>query len=349
MEKSVTQASTTFKKMFVNEEANKQQQQEQEQEQEHVWTLQDFEIGRALGKGMFGRVYLARERKSDYTIALKVLDKETIRQNNGLNQLRREIEIQSHLRHPNILRMYGYFYDEKRVYLILEYAAQGELYRVMREKKHFSAPLAAHYIAQIALALRYLHQKHVIHRDLKPENILLAGDGRTIKLCDFGWSVHAPTKRRTTICGTLDYLSPEVIDGSPHSEKIDMWSLGVLLYEFLVGNPPFVVDLQIPYSSGLVPQKAEDLIRALLRYDPAARLTLDQVLSHPFIVEHCETLLDTAYNPEHISNIFVKDDTSSKISTTSQQRNQNLLRSAHNRLLQNQQTRNLQNLPETKL
>jgi aurora kinase, other len=122
----------------------------------------------------------------------------------------------------------------------------------------------------MANALSYLHKKHVIHRDIKPENILISVSGE-IKISDFGWSVHAPSTRRTTLCGTLDYLPPEMVEGRDHNEKVDLWSLGVLAYEFLVGSPPFEelsgygatykriarVDLKIP---DFVSAEARDLI-----------------------------------------------------------------------------------------
>jgi len=101
------------------------------------WKLSDFEIGRPLGKGKFGNVYLAREKGSKYIVALKVMFKSQLIKNNVQHQLRREIEIQAHLRHSNILRLYGYFYDETRVYLILEFAPRGELYKVLRKANHF--------------------------------------------------------------------------------------------------------------------------------------------------------------------------------------------------------------------
>ena len=138
------------------------------QKQEKRWTLSDFDVGRPLGKGKFGRVYLAREKKSNYVVALKVLFKQELIDNHVEKQLRREIEIQSHLRHPNILRLYGYFYDSKRVYLILEYASQGELYKVLQKKVKFPEREASVYIRQMANALQYLHKKNVIHRDIKP-------------------------------------------------------------------------------------------------------------------------------------------------------------------------------------
>lgn len=201
-----------------------------------------FEIGKPLGKGKFGRVYLARERSSGFVCALKVLHKSELQQGKVEKQVRREIEIQSNLRHPNILRLFGHFHDSKRIFLILEFAGKGELYKHLRKENRFPEWKAAQYIAQMAAALKYLHKKHVMHRDIKPENILVGIHGE-IKISDFGWSVHAPNNRRQTMCGTLDYLPPEMLKpGSSdnfYTEKVDLWSLGVLTYEFLVGEAPF--------------------------------------------------------------------------------------------------------------
>lgn len=233
-----------------------------------------FEIGRPLGKGKFGRVYLARERTSNFICALKVLYKSELQHGSGVEkQVRREIEIQSNLRHPNILKLYGHFHDSKRIFLILEFAGKGELYKHLRKENRFPEWKAAQYIAQMASALRYLHRKHVIHRDIKPENILMGIHGE-IKISDFGWSVHAPNNRRATLCGTLDYLPPEMIKSGTkdnwYNEKVDLWSLGVLTYEFLVGEAPFEdtpimtqkriarADMQIPEW---VSKEAKDLIK----------------------------------------------------------------------------------------
>ena len=117
-----------------------------------------------MGKGKFGHVYLAREKRTGFIVALKVLYKQELEEGKVEKQLRREVEIQSHLRHPNILRLYGYFYDEKRVYLILEYAAKGELYKQLRDCGKFTEEQAATYIQQMTHALLYLHSNHVIHR-----------------------------------------------------------------------------------------------------------------------------------------------------------------------------------------
>ena len=259
------------------------------------WKLEDFDIGKPLGKGKFGSVYLAREKKSKYIVALKVLHKTQLCASHVEHQLRREIEIQSHLRHPNILRLYGYFYDNTRVFLILEYAAMGELYKELQRQKRFSERRSATYIASLARALIYCHKKHVIHRDIKPENLLVGIKGE-LKIADFGWSVHAPNSRRQTLCGTLDYLPPEMVEGRDHDYAVDVWSLGVLAYEFLVGTPPFEaeghsetykrilrVDLQFP---SYISENAKDLIRSLLVKEPASRIPLSRLLDHPWIKEN---------------------------------------------------------------
>jgi len=263
--------------------------------QREKWRLADFDIGKSLGRGKFGNVYLAREKKSKFVCALKVLFKNQLQKAGVEHQLRREIEIQAHLRHPNILRLYGYFYDDSRVYLILEYAPGGELYKKLKEVNKFEETQAAQYIYKLADALLYCHKKAVIHRDIKPENLLL-GRKNNLKLSDFGWSVHTPHFRRTTLCGTLDYLSPEMVLGRHHDHKVDNWSLGVLAYEFVVGRPPFEaqgqretykriseVDVRFPRH---VSKEAQHFIRALLQKDPMRRLPLDKVPHHPWIAKH---------------------------------------------------------------
>ncbi|CAB1322743.1 unnamed protein product, partial [Coregonus sp. 'balchen'] len=271
------------------------------------FTINDFDIGRPLGKGKFGNVYLARDKKLKFIVALKVLFKSQMEKEGVEHQLRREIEIQSHLRHPNILRFYNYFHDRTRVFLILEYAPRGEMYKELQKCGRFDDQRTATYMEELADALQYCHEKKVIHRDIKPENLLLGLRGE-LKIADFGWSVHAPSLRRRTMCGTLDYLPPEMIEGKIHDEKVDLWSIGVLCYECLVGNPPFEtashsdtykritkVDLQFPK---VVSDGARDLISKLLRHSPSMRLPLQGVINHPWVKSNSRRVLPPAFAPK---------------------------------------------------
>lgn len=262
------------------------------------WSLADFEVGKRLGRGKFGKVYLARERRTKFMVAIKVLWKFQLRKHNVEHQLRREIEILAHLRHKHIIRLFTHFHDKERIYLVLEYCSGGEVFNKLRDDGSFTEQETARCIFQLATALNYCQSKHVIHRDIKPENLLFDHDNN-IKLADFGWGVHAPDSRRMTMCGTLDYIPPEMIEKKKHDPTVDVWALGVLMYEFLCGTPPFESQEQKSTFSkirnvkfvfpGHVSQSARDLICKLLTKDPSKRLSLDALPHHPFIAKYLKT------------------------------------------------------------
>ncbi|KAL6080361.1 Aurora kinase [Balamuthia mandrillaris] len=282
------------------------QQQQQQLQQPRKWQLSDFEVKNKLGRGKFGNVYLAREKRTKFQVAVKVLFKDTLRNSGVEHQIRREIEIQAHLRHPNILRLYGWFHDESKVFLILEYAPGGEVFKQLQTMQRFPEKMAAKYLYSIVSALRFCHKQGVIHRDIKPENLLIGKKGE-LKIADFGWSVHAPNTRRMTLCGTLDYLPPEIIEGKQYDDGVDIWSLGVLTYEFLVGKPPFLAKDELETTERIskvqlsfpvyLSAEAKDLISRLLVHDPAQRITLDEMLEHPFLTKNVPELAPKASSP----------------------------------------------------
>lgn len=279
---------------------------ENKKEKRRAWTIDDFEIGKPLGKGKFGKVYLAREKKSRFVVAIKCLEKADLTKNDVMHQLKRELEIQCRLRHPNIIRLYGYFHDAAKIYIVLEYAREGDIYKHLRRLKKFDNQTAATLVSQLATSLMYIHNHNVLHRDIKPENILLgtepgSNENLLLKLGDFGWSIHSPDSRRVTLCGTVDYLPPEMVDNQQYDTNVDIWCLGVLMYEFLVGKPPFELptatetlscikrcDYTIP---SCVDPDASNLISKILVANSKKRPSLQEILDHPWVVKNAQTKL----------------------------------------------------------
>ena len=264
--------------------------------------LSDFLIGKKLGSGQFGHVYLAKLKSTQFICAIKVINKNRLLKESlkCINQVRREIEIQSHLHHPNILSIYNFFWDKKNVYLVIEYALGGELFKLLRKEPNgrFSEPKAAFYIKQVCEGIEYIHKMHIIHRDIKPENILVCNE--VIKLADFGWSIHQiSNKLRKTFCGTPEYMPPEVLYEQPHIPSSDLWCLGVLIFELCSGETPFNgnSNSEIIYKIKKFKMKAfpnyfsedvKDLIGKLLKRSPNERISIEEVKAHPWITKNAQ-------------------------------------------------------------
>lgn len=267
---------------------------------EKSWDMTDFHFGKLLGKGRFGRVYVAKEIRTKYQhlVAIKMMSKDYILENNTTENLKRECDFHLKLKHPNIIEFYGWFHDKEKIYFILEYAPKGNLYGII-SKGPLRESLAATYILQTSRALNYIHSRNIIHRDLKPENILIGNFGE-IKLADFGWAnktVHDNLLNEKTLCksiaGTVDYLCPEVILNQGHSKKVDIWCLGVLCFEMLVSLPPFTDDsdrktynniLNLNYEfPKVIGKQAKELISKILVKIPDKRPSLEEIMESKWI------------------------------------------------------------------
>ena len=205
----------------------------------------------------------------------------------------REVEIHKRLDHENIIRLYTALEDEHCIYLVLEYAQKGNLFFLIRNKKSLSEDEAFYFFIQACAGLYFLHKHGLIHRDIKPEN-LLVGDDNILKICDFGWCVAAGSDgQRSTFCGTLEYMAPEMLANAPHNHTLDVWCLGILLFELVHGHAPFqgaspkemerqIQAARLRFKPGASPE-LQDLVNKLLQMDPRRRLPLVQVFDHPWV------------------------------------------------------------------
>ena len=233
------------------------------------------------------------------------------------------------LNHPYIIKLYNHFEDEKNFYLILQLAEGGSLFNKLVKIRACDEKSAAQYLREVALAVQYLHTRDppVIHRDIKPENIFLDKDG-SAKLGDFGWSCCSDNVR-STYCGTLEYLAPEMIDRSGHDTRLDLWNLGILLFELLTGNAPFQSNNQEELFGKIkgnrigfpknFPMAAKDLVKGLLKPNPSERITISELLNHPWVTQNpslrktCEMTTVTEKLPE---DTIIPDDQYKVISKT---------------------------------
>ncbi|XP_057482092.1 probable serine/threonine protein kinase IRE isoform X1 [Actinidia eriantha] len=293
-------------------------------------SIEDFEIIKPISRGAFGRVFLARKRATGDLFAIKVLKKADMIRKNAVESILAERNILISVRNPFVVRFFYSFTCRENLYLVMEYLNGGDLYSLLRNLGCLDEEMARVYLAELVLALEYLHSLNVIHRDLKPDNLLIGPDGH-IKLTDFGLSrvglinstddLSGPpvssttligdgkpktdaqsTKReqrqKQSVVGTPDYLAPEILLGMGHGATADWWSVGVILFELLVGIPPFnadhpqqifdnIINRDIPWPR--VPEEmsleAYELIDKLLIENPVQRLGAtgaNEVKQHPF-------------------------------------------------------------------
>lgn len=256
------------------------------------YCLADFKIIRIIYIGSFGLIKLAQYLKTSTAVVLKVIMKFSVVSRSKTEYVKREALILKQIRNPFIVLLLGTFQDNENLYMVEEFVQGGDLNRLLREKRVFDLDFARFLVAEILCGLDHLHLRGVIYRALKPENILIDCEGH-VKLVDFGMAKKLKDgERAVTLCGTPDYLAPEVILGEGHGEATDLWSLGIFLFEVLVGKPPFMensipalyhkilnFDQEFPKSINPV---AEDLINSLLIKDQSERITIRHTKKHGF-------------------------------------------------------------------
>ncbi len=277
-----------------------------------------------LGSGSFGRVYLVSHNDSKKLFALKVIDKRKLMISYGkLDIIYNEINIHSKLSHENIIRLYNIHEDNESINIIMEYAEKGNLFQLIsKEKSGLDESKAFDYFIQVVNAVYYLHNNNIIHRDIKPENILIGNDNK-IKLCDFGWAKELTLENRSTFCGTVEYMAPEIVGSENYDYSVDIWSLGILLYELLFGHSPFKAnntkniilnikthELTYDDKNKKISNSCKDLIKKLLDSNPQKRLKIKDILEHPFVKKHSKKYtykkkLSTVINEQEIKNNFI--------------------------------------------
>ena len=258
--------------------------------------ITDFTLIREIGVGSFGRVLLVMHNKTQAQYAVKAIDKRIKDNIEEKPYFRREMEIMYRINHPNVVKLFGHFEDNTFCYFLMEYIPRGTLYSLVPKNGYslISDQTVASLMKDVISALYYLHHMipPIIHRDIKPENILINEEMRA-KLSDFGWSNYLNgIYKRSTICGTPIYLAPEIINNIGHDEKIDIWGVGVLLFELLTGEAPWegsdvntvkknIIKLNIKWPKKMDPD-AKDLISKILRFMPEDRPSLRKILNHRF-------------------------------------------------------------------
>ncbi|PGH04423.1 CAMK/CAMKL protein kinase [Helicocarpus griseus UAMH5409] len=252
----------------------------------------NYNLGKLIGKGSFGKVYLATHKLTNGSkVVLKSSDRED-------PNLAREIHHHRQFLHPHIARLYEVIVTEKLVWLVLEYCPGDELYNYLIRNGPMPIDKAQRIFTQLVGAVCYVHSKSCVHRDLKLENILL-DKHENVKLCDFGFTREYEGKANylQTFCGTVCYSAPEMLKGEKYAgEKVDIWSLGIILYALIAGELPFDEDddqvtkarilTEDPKYTDRFPEDAKTLISILLSKRPLLRPTLSDVLNHPFLAEH---------------------------------------------------------------
>ncbi|KAF3432681.1 hypothetical protein FNV43_RR23783 [Rhamnella rubrinervis] len=261
--------------------------------------VENYHVIELVGEGSFGKVYKGRRKFTGQTVAMKFIMKHG-KSDKDIHNLRQEIEILRKLKHENIIEMLDSFESPQEFCVVTEFA-QGELFEILEDDKCLPEEQVQAIAKQLVRALHYLHSNRIIHRDMKPQNILI-GAGSVVKLCDFGFAraMSTNTVVLRSIKGTPLYMAPELVREQPYNHTADLWSLGVILYELFVGQPPFytnsvyalirhIVKDPVKYPENMSPS-FKSFLKGLLNKVPQNRLTWPALLEHPFVKEISDEL-----------------------------------------------------------
>mmetsp|Transcript_16958 Transcript_16958/g.30488 ORF Transcript_16958/g.30488 Transcript_16958/m.30488 type:complete len:528 (-) Transcript_16958:274-1857(-) len=256
-------------------------------------TLADYEVVELIGRGAYSYVYHVRSQIGSVDLALKVVDKQRVKEATQLSRLRNEIALQKTLEHRHVVRLLHNFEDEGNFFLVLEYCSGGSLHSFIAKEGRLSEEETRLLCMQLIEGLEYLHSLNIMHRDLKLANLFLSDDKTGLKIGDFGLAVKLMNEQdsHSTFCGTPNYMAPEIVNHCTYDARTDLFSLGCIIYACLTGSPPFEsqnvedtlkkvskIDYNIP---DFFSAEAKDLTKRLLSKSDT-RLTLEQVKTHGF-------------------------------------------------------------------
>uniref|UniRef100_H2ZWX1 Serine/threonine-protein kinase ULK3 n=1 Tax=Latimeria chalumnae TaxID=7897 RepID=H2ZWX1_LATCH len=260
--------------------------------------LDEFILTERLGSGTYATVYKAyRKKNSREVVAIKCVHKKSLNKASVENLLT-EIEILKAIRHPHIVELKDFQWDNENIYLIMEFCAGGDLSRFIRSRRMLPEHVGRRFLQQLASALLFLHERNISHLDLKPQNILLSSPDRPhLKLADFGFAQYmSPWDEKHVLRGSPLYMAPEMVCHNQYDARVDLWSVGVILYEALFGRPPFASksfaeledkirsDKRIELPPGArVSRDCKDLLLRLLERDPLHRIMFEEFFTHPFV------------------------------------------------------------------
>ena len=250
-----------------------------------------------IGSGSYGKVFLAINNIDKKYYAIKHMKKKDIYKNlKSFRGIYKEIDIQSRINHPNIVKLF-YVKENKDAFdLVMEYAKYGNLFYYIKRNNYLSEEKSFQFFMQVVNAVYFLHKNDLIHRDIKPENILMF-ENKVLKLCDFGWCTKLNGGQRITFCGTVEYMSPEMVNKEEYSKEIDIWSLGILLYEMIHGHSPFKPDKpkfnmndvignikikDLKFSKD-ISEECKELILHLLDRDTSKRYKIEDIYRSKFV------------------------------------------------------------------